>query len=148
MPALGFNIRKGELHFCCLSGPKTRPLYVGHGRHKFDPTQSRPDLANFFKQTFSELIHSYSADMLSYRLSLDAKSTDQIAYLIFPFGVLNIIAFEKSIPVREFTSQAFTKKALGFDEDKLTACDERIVGRPPDWKEPTKLAALSAWMTL
>ena len=148
MRTLGFNLRKGELYFCCLSGSKEQPVYEIHGRHKFEPTQSRPDLSNFFKQTFAEILESQQVDLLSYRLSLDAKSSDQIAYLTFPFGVLNLLAFEKGLPIREYTTQSFTKKALGFEGDKFKACDDLIKGCPTDWKEPVKLAALSAWMAL
>lgn len=149
MTALGFNLLKGELHLCALRGTRAAPCYVGHDRHRFDPGQPRPELARFFKLTFGEVIRSFEPDRLAYRLTLNAKSADQVAYLCFPFGILNLIGSEKQIPTSEFTTPSFSKKALKYAAaDKLAACDAMISGFPPGLKEPAKLAALAAWMSL
>jgi hypothetical protein len=146
--AVGFNINKGELWHCTLDGTRGVPVFILHGRDRFDPEQPRTALANYFKQTFNEIISRASPDRLAYRLSLDAKSAGQIAYLCFSFGILNLIAHELSLPLHEFTSQSFTKRALGFSGNKFDACDEMIEKRPMKWGDPEKLAALAAWMTL
>lgn len=104
---------------------------------------------NLFKQTFSEILAKKSYQRIGYRLSLEAKSADQISYLAFSLGILNLVAYERGLPTFEFVSQSFTKRALGHaDGDKFAACDARIEGRPEKWSNPEKLAALSAWMTL
>ncbi|TNC72574.1 hypothetical protein [Rubellimicrobium roseum] len=148
LTVLGFNLRKGELHYCSLGGSKSQPIYVAHGRDPFDPSQSRAALSHFFRQTFGEVIGANNPDQLAYRLSMDAKSADQMAYLVFPFGVLNLLGFEKGLPTHEFTSQSFTPKALGYKGDKLAACDELIACRPNSWPDGAKYAALAAWMVL
>lgn len=148
LTVLGFNLRKGELHHSALGGSRSKPVYVRHGRDPFDPGQSRPALSHFFRQTFGEVIGANNPDRLAYRLSIEAASADQMAYLIFPFGVLNLLAFEKGLPSHEFTSRSFTPKALGYKGDKLVACDELIGGRPDSWPEGAKYAALAAWMVL
>lgn len=124
------------------------PTYVAHGRQRFNPDQSRPDLANFCKQAFGELIDRFPSFKIGYRLTLNAKSADQVAYLCFPFGILNLIAHERGLRLREYTTPSFSKKALGYTGDKLNACDTDISGRPAKWDRDAKLAALSAWMVL
>jgi hypothetical protein len=85
---------------------------------------------------------------MAYRVSLDANSADQVAYLTFPFGILNLVAHDLSLPISEYVSQSFSKKALGFTGNKFEACDEMIAGSPDKWGDPEKLAALAAWMAL
>jgi Holliday junction resolvasome RuvABC endonuclease subunit len=148
MITLGFNLKKGELHYCTLSGTKQAPQYIDHSRYNFNAEQPTPSLSNFFKQTFNEIITKQQPDSLAYRLSIDINKASQFSYLAFPFGILNLIAFERGMHISEYTNRAFTKKALNFDGDKLDACDEIINNPPSDWKEPTKIAALSAWMCL
>ncbi|MDF2813668.1 MAG: hypothetical protein K0S56_4699 [Microvirga sp.] len=148
MKALGFNIKKGELWFCQLEGDRAAPTFLSHDRHRFDAEQPRAALAHFFKQTFGEVIDHTRPNRLAYRLSLDASGTDQIAYLCYPFGILNLIAHERGTPIFEFVTQSFSKKALGFSGDKLDACDARIANAPEKWGRDVKLAALAAWMAL
>jgi hypothetical protein len=148
MPCLGFNILKGELYYCLLNGSKPFPNHVDSGVHLFDPNQPKPDLANFFKQTFREIAERSRPTKLAYRLSLDTAKADQFAYLAFPFGILNLLAHEKGLPIAEFTMQAFTKRALGYNGDKFDACEGKISSFPSDAKKGAKVAALAAWMAL
>ncbi|MEH6721399.1 MAG: hypothetical protein V7704_21205 [Aurantimonas endophytica] len=148
MTILGFNLQKGELHFCMMDGTRDDPRYVMHDRHRFDVEQPRPEMANFFKQTFNEVIEARQPHRLAYRLSMDGKKADQIAYLTFPFGILTLVAHERALEVDQWTIHAFTKKGLGFQGDKFGACDERIADRPAAWPNAAKLAALAAWMSL
>lgn len=148
MRALGFNIKKGELHYCLLQGTRAAPQYVAHGKQNFEASQKKPHLANHFKQAFNELILHHNPSSLAYRLSLEAKKADQYSYLCFSYGILNLIAFEREIPIFEYTTQSFSKKALHTASDKWAACDEKIADAPNNWKNETKLSALSAWMNL
>ncbi|UMY17102.1 hypothetical protein MMB17_21035 [Methylobacterium organophilum] len=148
MSVIGFNIKKGELWYCILAGTRGAPVYVGHDRHRFDAAQPRTELANYFKQTFAEVIDRAPGSRLAYRLSLEAKKADQVAYLTFPFGILNLVAHERGLHIREYVTQSFTAKALGVKDDKFAACDALISGRPGKWDKDAKLAALSAWVSL
>lgn len=148
MSILGFNLQKGELHFCLLEGTRADPRYIMHDRHRFEVDQPKPEMVNFFKQTFNEVIEARQPRGLAYRLSMDGKKADQIAYLTFPFGVLSLVAYERGLPVEQSTINTFTKKALAHPGDKFTACDDRIADRPGTWSNGAKLAALAAWMSL
>ncbi|MEJ1161355.1 hypothetical protein [Prosthecomicrobium sp. N25] len=116
--------------------------------HRFVPAQPRTALANFFKQTFREVIDHVRPTRLAYRLSLDPKKAEQFAYLAFPFGILNLIAYEAELPIDEYMLQSFTKRALDFPGDKHAACDAKIAGFPGSAKKETRSAALAAWMAL
>ncbi|TIM30128.1 MAG: hypothetical protein E5Y63_13270 [Mesorhizobium sp.] len=149
MNSLGFNIQKGEIWYCELAGSRSAPRFVAVDRHRFQPGTTRSELMNLFKQTFSEILARKPYERIGYRLSLDAKSADQLAYLAFSYGILNLVAYERGLTTIEFTSQSFTKRALAYAEgDKFEACDARIEGHPAKWSNAEKLAALSAWMTL
>lgn len=148
MPCIGFNINKGELHYCVLQGTKSTPAFIDLGVHKFNPNQTRTELSNFFKQTFKEIIDKYKPSIISYRLSLEAKSSEQLSYLVFPYGILNLIAHESGLQIHEYVLQSFTKRALGFDGDKFEACNSKISNFPTSAKKEDRVAALSAWMTL
>ena len=148
MAILGFNLQKGELHFCLMDGTRAAPRYLAHDRHRFDTTQPKPEMANFFKQTFIELIEAQEPKRLAYRLSLEAKKAEQLPYLIFPYGVLALVAYERGLDLHQSTSQSFTPRALAYQGDKFVACDERILNRPPTWTPAAKYAALSTWMSL
>jgi hypothetical protein len=148
MAILGFNLQKGELHFCLMDGTRADPRYVAHDRHRFDVDQAKPEMANFFKQTFNELIEAQRPQGLAYRLSMDGKKADQIAYLTFPFGILCLVAHERGLAAHQSTIHTFTKKALAHPDEKFRACDERISNRPVAWPTAAKLAALAAWMSL
>lgn len=148
MRALGINIVKDEIWFCALEGSKHAPIYFSHERSRFDSTSTKTLMANSFKQIFSEEMNRFSPDVVGYRVSLDAKRLDQIGYLLFPYGILNLIAFEKGVESRAFVTNSFSKKALNFDGCKFEACDQLISNRPNRWGRNDKLAALSAWMCL
>jgi hypothetical protein len=148
LAALGLNISKGSIWYSVLDGSRSTPTYVDGGRYRFNPDQGRPDLANYFKQTFAEMVDRYPSSKVAYRLTLSAKSADQVAYLCFPFGILNLVAHERGLAIRELTTPSFTKKALGMAGDKFELCDSAISGRPEKWDRDAKLSALSAWMML
>jgi hypothetical protein len=145
--AIGFNISKGAIWSCVLEGTRSAPEFRDLGRQRFNPDQPRPELANYFKQVLGEIIDRVPSPRLAYRLTLNAKSADQVAYLCFPFGILNLVAHERGLAIDQFTTASFSKKALGFTGDRFDACDT-IKGRPENWDRDAKLAALSAWMVL
>jgi hypothetical protein len=151
--SLGINLMKGFVHYAVLEGTSDAPVYVAHDRSRFDADQGRSDQANFFRNLFNELITRHTPGFIGYRVSLDAKKADQVAYLHFPYGVLNLVAFDQHIPADGITSSAFTAKRLkrapapGAKFDKLAAC-EAIAGCPNVWNNDAKVAALTAWVFL
>lgn len=148
MRALGISIKKNELRYCVLEGTRDTPLVVLSDRDRFKPDQSRPALADYFKQAFTEIMTKTKPDVVGYRLSIDVSRADQIAYMCFPFGILNLLCHEGAMPVREFTHHGFTQKALGRPGNKFDVCDEVLGVYGSFWDNDQRFAALSAWMSL
>jgi hypothetical protein len=150
MRAIGFELKKGELRFTLLEGPFHAPKYIAHGKRAFDPDSSRKDLMNWFKQNFLELIRAHPSDMIAYRVSLNAKSVDQTAYLLFPWGVLNLVAFEKGLKTLEYNKMSFTAKRFGLPKGAKPdeALDAHTGSPAPHWDESQRNSAFTAWAAL
>lgn len=150
MKVIGFEIKKGELRFSVLEGAVDAPVWVTHGRRVFNAESPRTDLMSWFKQNFLEIVTACSPEKISYRVSLNAKTVAQNAYLLFPWGILNLIAFEKSIPICEFNKMTFTAKRFGLP--KGVKPDEQLDvlfgARPPHWDDAQKISVLAAWAGL
>lgn len=150
MKTLGFELKKGELRFSVLSGTLALPQYISHGRRVFHPDASRPDLMSWFKKNFVEIINDCGPDRVAYRVSLNANSVAQVSYLLFPWGVLNLVLFERGIPASEFNKMSFTPKRFGFPkgvkpEDQV---DVSFGVKAPHWDGPQKISILAAWAAL
>jgi Holliday junction resolvasome RuvABC endonuclease subunit len=146
--SLGFNICKARLCYSLLEGKKKSATLLSKGYEKYDPEQPLPEMANYFKQTFKEVIDREKPDIIAYRLSLEAKKAS-IPYLHFSYGILNLVAHEISIPIEQTISQTFSAKALGKKGDKFEVCDQLISNIPEQkWNNDFRYAALAAWMAL
>ena len=114
MTAIGFNISKGVIWSCVLDGTRSAPEFKDLGRQRFNPDQPRPELANYFKQVFGEIIDRVPSARLAYRLTLNAKRADQVTYLCFPFGILNLVAHERGLPIDQFTTAILLQEGARF----------------------------------
>jgi len=101
---------------------------------------------------FVAIIADQLPERLAYVLSMDAKSRDQIAALILPFGVLNIVALDQGKPIEEFIAANFSKsKFAPFVPTFTNKYDfvDQVIGHPQSkWSNQHRLAALAAWMML
>ena len=147
MKILGFNISKARLAYCLVEGSKSNASLIDHGYEKFDPIRPIPEMANYFKQTFSELIKKSEPYGIAYRMSLESKK-DSISYLLFSFGILNLVAHEQGLAIHQTISQTFSAKALGMKGDKFVVCDQLLKGLPSTWDNNYRYAALSALVSL
>lgn len=148
MRVLGFNISKDKIAYCLVEGQKSDCQLVVRSIEKFDSSQSIPELTNFFREAFLEIINRQKPDKLAYRMSLEGKKAS-IPYLYFSFGILNLIAYERSLAIEQSISQTFSAKSLGQKGDKFEICDNLIADIPSDkWTNDHRYAALAAWMAL
>lgn len=150
MKVLGFELKKGELRFSLVTGSFENAKWDSQGRRIFNPELPRVDLMCWFKQNFNEIINDCSPDRVAYRVSLNAKSVSQVSYLLFPWGVLNLVAFERGIPTREFNKMSFTAKKFGLPkgvkpEDQV---DDKFGVHLPHWDASQKISILTAWAGL
>jgi hypothetical protein len=146
--AVGFNISKGRLHYCVLEGHRPSAKLVLRAYEKYDPEQPLPQMANYFRQAFQGIIDREKPSAIAYRMSLEAVKAS-IPYLLFSYGVLNLVAYETELPIVQTISQTFSAKALGMKLDKFEACDKLINGIPSEkWNNDYRYAALAAWIAL
>jgi hypothetical protein len=148
MKVTGFNIAKSKLSYCTVAGTKASAQLVNKACEKFSPEQPAPQLVNYFKQAFSEIIGREKPDSIAYRISFEAVKAS-IPYLHFSFGILNLVAHDLQVPIVETNGSTFSARALGIKGDKFESCDKLINGVPSsNWNNEYRYAALAAWMAL
>lgn len=150
MTALGFDLKKGHICWCVLTGTRELPVYRDHGRLNFTVENDRVAMCVKFHNLFLERVKECSPDIVAYRVSTNAPSVDKIAYLHFPYGLLNLACSELSVSTKEFNSRSFTSKALGFQKGKkpFDAVSQALNYPKPNWDVAAANAALAAWMVL
>lgn len=148
MSVVGFNISKDKISYVILEGSKNSCRVNYHSIEKFDSTQPTPELVNYFKEAFLEIITKHKPDRIAYRMSLESKKAN-IPYLYFSYGVLNLFAYERGIAINQTISQTFSAKELGQKGDKFAVCDQIIADVPSSkWTNDHRYAALAAWVSL
>jgi hypothetical protein len=105
---------------------------------------------SWFKQNFVEVLDKAAAQRTAYRVSLNANKVAQIAYLLMPWGVLNLVAFGKGIQSREYNKMTFTPKKFRLPKGTdLEGHLESLFGsKPPHWDASQKISVLAAWAAL
>ncbi|WP_149802500.1 hypothetical protein [Mesorhizobium sp. NFR06] len=149
MANLGFDLGKDNIFWCALDGARGAPVYVAHGVENYRVDDYREDLIVKSGAIFLRLINRIKPIKVAYRLSLDAASSDQIAYLHFPIATLISVCRQAKVPSSEFYTRSFTHKLFGLDksESKEDACDRLIGEHAPNWKR-IRNATLACWASL
>lgn len=149
MRILGLHVQKGALRWAVLDGTKGAPVRVDHGRLVTPDPEQVPALMDWFESQFGRLIDEFAPDSIAYRLTLD-PTKEQLFYAEFPFGVLNLMAHRRGVPITCLTSRSFTPSRLGMPRGtNLSAqCDSVFGQHPPYWDENQKYAVLMAWFGL
>lgn len=108
MRCLGIVIKKGEVWFAVLEGEqKDTAVILETGKQNFRPESST--LMMDFSNIFIELLTKYRPELVSYKLSLDLK-IQQIPYMHYSLGVLNLICLQRGVCVIEHSSLWITAK--------------------------------------
>jgi len=149
MNVLGIHALSGQLRYSVLTGTKVSPTLVEKDRLVTPSEDDVPVLMDWYDTQFRLLVANHNPSKIAYRLTLDPKKK-QLITSIFPFGVLNLIAHKKSIPVASHTPRAFVASRLGLprNTDIYNLCDETFGENPPYWDKNQKNAILVAWFEL
>jgi hypothetical protein len=152
MKITGFHASSGKIRYVTLDGTKKAPALIDHGERPLQLDSSRSAFAQACRNLFVAILADQSPSCVAYVLSMDAKSRDQVAGLILPFGVLSIVALDQGKPVEEFIPANFSKSKLSPFVSPFTdkyAFVDQVVGQPKrKWSNQHRLAALAAWMAL
>lgn len=148
MASLGFDLAKSEIRWCVVDGSRSAPVYVEHGIENYVVGDYRGELLEKSSTIFMPLLKRFTPERVGYRLSLDASSADQIAYLHFPYAMLIVQCADLGLPYIEFNSRSFTAKLLGYDKSlkREEGCDAMLGTHPPNWPK-ARAAAMAAWGT-
>jgi hypothetical protein len=133
-----------------LEGLKANPALVGCSRIVTIDPANVPALMDWYDSQFRQLVNTFSPEKISYRLTLAPAKKDQLICSEFPFGILNLIAHQKSLPISHYTPVSFVASRLGLPKtaDLYAHCDAVLGVHPPYWDTNQKNAALVAWFEL
>lgn len=152
MKSIGFHASSNVIRYVVVEGTSLNPTVTSHLAR---PLQIIGDRSKFMRNAlsvFNEVLTATAPDRCAYILSMEARSQNQRAALILPFGALALAALDKKIQITEYISPNFSKKFFkqrGRDhKDKYVACDEILGKHPPNWNRGEQLAALAAWGAL
>lgn len=99
MRILGISLRKNELYYAIIEGTKQfESNLIELKKTNIRDNENIPELMNWFDSNFKELIERYRPDHIAYKLHLNTNK-DQMVYLQFPMGVLNLICNFENIPI-------------------------------------------------
>lgn len=150
MSVLAFNLQKNQIRYAVLEGSKSNPTYITGDRLTNNNYRDTAELMDWCRSTFLALIDRHTPSLVSYRLFWKTNNMEQAKNFHYPYGVLNLICFEKNITVSELSSQKIKNpKTLGLpkDTDLYQLCDERFPSASPKDK-PQKDTILTAWFSL
>lgn len=108
-----------------------------------------PALMDWYDTQFAAILDAQTPDRIAYRLTLEPKK-EQLFTSEFPFGILNLHAYKRGIPITNIVPRSFVASKLGLakGKDLLSYCDDVLGMHPPYWDANQKYAILAAWFEL
>lgn len=149
MRVLGVHIVTGQLRYSVLEGTRATPSLIAKDRLLTPDPKNAPALMDWFETQFAQIISQSVPDRIAYRLTLAPKK-DQLATSSFPFGILNLLAYRRNIPITSYVAGNFVASKLGRSKgsDIYALCDSVLGSHPPYWDKNQKHSLLAAWFEL
>jgi len=149
MKVFGIHLAKGQLRYALLDGTKEAPILVEKGRLLTTDPADVPQLMAWYDAQFRQLLDRLTPDKIAYRVALSPRK-EQLFTSEFPFGILNLLANQRNLPIIPYTPLSFVASKLGLPKgtDLSIACDAAFGTRPPYWDTHQKFAVLVAWFEL
>ena len=140
MRCLGLVIKKNEIWYSVVEGEKMESAVL-HETGKQNYRTTSQTLMLDFSNIFLELITKYNPHKVVYKLSLDIKM-EQIPYLHYSLGILELLCTQKGIPVRGRSS----KWISAGKKIKIVKCEDFFASKK--FKPDEKAATIIAWYEL
>jgi hypothetical protein len=146
---LGIHLAKGQLRYTLLDGTKKAPILVEKDRLVTTDPANVPQLMAWYNSQFQQLLDRLTPDKIAYRVALSPMK-EQLFTSEFPFGLLNLCAYQRDMPIIPYTPQSFVASKLGLPKgtDLSAACDDALGVHPPYWDTHQKYSVLVAWFEL
>lgn len=149
MRILGIHIATGQLRYSVLEGSKVSPVLLGKDKLLSPDPRNAPYLMDWYETQFNLIINQYAPDGIAFRLTLAPKK-DQLTTSIFPMGILNLLAYQRGMPITSYVSGNYVASRLGLPHgtDLYAHCDAIFGQNPPYWDKNQKHSVLAAWFQL
>jgi hypothetical protein len=149
LKVLGVHLAKGQLRYALLDGTKKEPILVEKDRLVTSDPVDVPQLMAWYDSRFQQLLNRLTPNKIAYRVALSPKK-EQLFTSEFPFGLLNLFAHQRNVPIIPYTPQSFVASKLGLPKgtDLSVACDDAFGVHPPYWDSHQKYSVLVAWFEL
>lgn len=141
---------KSNFRFAILDGQTNPPEIIEKNKIVYPNNMDTAELMEWFETQLSLIIDKYQPNHISYKISLNINTLDQIKSSCYPQAILNLIAKKKNIQITSYSSQAINATKFGQPKktDVFAYIDPIIGTHPPYWDKPTKEAVLVAWFNL
>ena len=115
---MGIAIKKNEIVYVIVDGDSKKDAIINKIAKQNFRAESDTLMMDFCN-IFVEIITKYKPDRVAYKLYLDTKM-QQIPYMHYSLGILNLVCLQKGIKTQERSSQWITagrkKKISEFEE--------------------------------
>lgn len=141
MLTMGISIKKNEIKYAvleCNSSDDYQIICIN--KLNFRSELKNEELMNIFESEFLELINRHHPAKIIYKLPLNMKK-DQIPYMYFSLGVLNLLCFKEHIKPINRTSLWMTAN----NRKKFNLCNDYFKSKNIQIKESDKEVVLLAW---
>jgi hypothetical protein len=149
MKVLGIHLAKGQFRYALLDGTKEAPILLEKGRLLTVEPADVPKLMAWYDSQFRQLLDRLTPDKIAYRIALSPRK-EQLFTSEFPFGILNLFAHQRNLPIVPYSPLSFVASKIGMPKgtDLSKACDVTFGTLPPYWDIHQKLSILVAWFEL
>lgn len=150
MKIIGFNFTQNNFRFCVLDGEASPPTIIEKNKIIYPNNMETDDLMEWFETQLSLIIDKNTPNHISYKISLNLNTLEQIRSSCYPQAILNLLAKKKGIPISNYSTQAINATKFGQPKqtDVFGYIDKIIGTHPPHWDKATKEAVLVAWFNL
>ena len=149
MKVLGVHIATGQLRYSVLGGTRRDPDLLTKDRRPTPDPNDVPELMDWFETQFNLILDQSLPERIAYRLTL-APNKKQLFTSAFPFGILNLLAHKRNLPITSYVSGNYVASKLGLAKgtDIYAHCDTVFGSPPPYWDQLQKYSILAAWFEL
>jgi len=134
MKILGFKLVTNEMFSVLMEDSESGNTILSKENIVFPKNQNIPQFTDWSETQFGLLVDRYEPDKIIYKLSPGLEKHDQIFHVNFGLGILNYVAFIKSLEIRPIPPQSLRPTSFGLNRgDKL---DHYIKSIFPDEDTP------------
>lgn len=155
MPILGLSLLKDEFYYVVMKGTIEKPELLEKTKEATISSSDVSAFLNWYQSKFISLIETIKPTKICCYLGLinsfsRSLTKETVITKAYPYGVLNLLAFDKQITIINLESRNITNKQLKLDKsvNKYDYCDVLFNKRPPYWNDSMKAVILSTWSCL